>query len=346
MNNNNSISIIGYGPKGRVDSFMDSLNDYLTVLSRHEQLKYYDIFKKKYNESNLDCFKKPDKLIYTPAIFFAKTYWGFSTSASKDMIFRSVFANLKNDIGDYSMPFYNRRELINALRQMNTPEKERDYPDILKSEIEYETIPLSNHYCFSKCTIWLFGKTLNETKNIWIRMVDHFDKCYGDCFHSSFLSENPYPISILHVNFFDKINYEEIKDHILGIEKNAYLNEKLLTLIHYEAEKSSSKMEQLENGIVFSFDENSNLMNSEDHLINELNSLLIAGYCDRPLNVLLKEKYCFRLPVTVCVLNCGLAVPCYSVYLFYGCFSKEKILEIIPTGPLYNIIDIFRIEKK
>ena len=136
------ITIVGYGKKDSLDLFSRGINDCVVSYSVNEHIKFYDILNKKYNESNPDCFKKPDKLSVNAAPFAEKTYWGFSDSATKDAVYNASFAPLETKAVDYSMPYYKRGELVDALKRNDGPEDKRDIPDILRMEISYETTTL------------------------------------------------------------------------------------------------------------------------------------------------------------------------------------------------------------
>ena len=345
MRTNSSISLIGYGPRACVECFSCEINDYLVNYSLDHQIRFFDIFKRKYNESNPDCFKKSDKLTFDFTSFAEKTFWGFSHSTTKDEIFNAAFASLEMKAVDFSTPYYKRGELIDALKRMDIPEDKGDYPNLIRMEISYKAIPILNDFRLFRCTIWFFEKTIEELKPLWMRMVNSLDKRQGNCFHSAYLSDNPYPFSILHSDSFDRIIFEDIADHILGIEKYTYLNKSLIKSLFPENGWSTAVFSSLENGFVFSFNDQAGIINCEDTLSKRIRSILISGYRSLPLDVLLSQKYYFSFPVTVCVLSEMLAVPCYGVYLFYGSFSKEDILEIIPAGP-ERIIDVFKLDKR
>ena len=338
-----SISIIGYGSKESVEGFSNEINGHLVDLARDHQIKFYDILKKKYNESNPDCFKNPDKLTFKFTPFAEKIYWGFSNNVTKDAVFNASFASMDMNAVDYSEPYYNRGELIHALKNPDLPKVNRENPALLKMEISYETIPLLNNIFFLRCTVWFFDKTIEELKSFWMKTVESLDKSHGDAFHSSYLSDNPYPFSILHCDSFEKYNFEEIADHILGIEKYTYLSKSLLMNLSQRITWDSSCVLSSENGMIFSFSDTNYDTNFKEKIVKEHGSILISGYYSFPLYVLLTRKMHFSFPLTVCVINSQPAVPKYIVYLFYGGFSKESISEIIPNVYFSNIIDVFKL---
>ena len=340
------ITIVGYGTKDSLDLFSRGINDCVASYSVNEHIKFYDILNKKYNESNPDCFKKPDKLSVNATPFAEKTYWGFSDSATKDAVYNASFAPLETKAVDYSIPYYKRGELVAALKRNDGPEDKRDIPDILRMEISYETTPLLDNYCFFRYTVWFFGKTIEDIKPFWFETVHSLDKSHGNCLHSSYLSDNPYPFSILHSDSFDNYDREVIADHILGIEKYTYLNYSLIKKLSQYISWDSSDVSFMDNGAVFSFASQSGLMNREEDLLKALRYILIPGYRSGPLNVMLTEKRHVSFPVTVCVLSERMCAqqgnPLYSVFLFYGSLSGEYIAENLPDNPL--IIDMFKLD--